>query len=101
MVLFLVGANNNDDWSLVKPNIEEHTCLCFTLRNSAGISGLFILNMQTLAIFTTCEGIIFVDTSLCSVHVTEHMIDSSKALLVLRYSISLISVYLHVPLTNV
>jgi len=41
--LFLVGTSNARDWSLVKPNIEEQTSLCFTLRNNAGISGLLFV----------------------------------------------------------
>jgi len=45
-VLFHVGTSNARDWSLVKPNIEEQTSLCFTLRNNAGISHLFVLNMH-------------------------------------------------------
>ena len=49
--LFLAGSYDTSVRSLVKPKVEEQTCLCFPLRNSAGISGSFSLSVSTSVIF--------------------------------------------------
>ena len=103
--MFLAGTYDTSVRSSVKPKIGEWAQLYFPLRNNTGIAGLFFPSVPTTVMFLVkgkfassqlVKKLSVVTPLPVSTHVTDRIFNNSKALLLLPYSTTLASVYLHV-----